>query len=76
MLQGIVLTEPKVQLLFFLKQLNGTLHFVLILAVPVDKDSSVSPNIRLYVPSASLPAARRLLRRKESGQQLRRRTFS
>ncbi len=31
---------------------------MLILAVPVDKDSSVSPNIRLHVPSVSLPAAR------------------
>ncbi len=41
--------------------LNGTSHFVLILAVPVDKGSSVSPNVRLYVSSASLSATRRLL---------------
>ncbi len=31
------------------------MHFVLILAVPVDEGGSVSPNIRLHVPSASLP---------------------
>ncbi len=30
-----------------LKQLCGTFHFVLILAVPVDKGGSVSPNIRV-----------------------------
>ncbi len=41
--------------------------FVLILAVPVDKDSSVSPNVRLHVPSVSLPAARRLLHQEECG---------
>ncbi len=34
-----------------LKQLNGTFHFVFILAVPVDKGGSVSPNVRLHVPS-------------------------
>ncbi len=60
----------------FLKQLNGTFHFVLILAAPVDKGGSVSPNVRLHVPSASLLAARRLLHREESGRQLQRRTFS
>ncbi len=32
---------------------------MLILAVPVDKGGSVSPNIRLHVLSVSLPAARR-----------------
>ncbi len=31
---------------FFLKQLYGTFHFVLFLAVPVDKGGSVSPKIR------------------------------
>ncbi len=31
------------------------LHFVLILAFSVDRGGSASPNIRLYVPSASLP---------------------
>ncbi len=51
------------------------LHFVLILAFPVDRGGSASPNIRLYVPSASLPNARRRLRWEESGRQLRRRTF-
>ncbi len=50
-----------------LKQLCGTFRFVLILAVPVDKSGSVSPNV--HVPSVSLPAARRLLAREESGQQ-------
>ncbi len=39
---------------FYLKKLKGTLHFVLILALPVDKGGGVSPNIRLHVPSASL----------------------
>ncbi len=53
------------------KQLNGTFHFMLILAVPVDKGGSVSSNVRLLVP-----AAKRLLRQEESGWQLRRRTFS
>ncbi len=41
---------------YWLKQLNGTFHFVLILAVPVDKGGSVSPNIGLHVPSADLEA--------------------
>ncbi len=59
-----------------LKQLSGISHFVLILAVPVDKGGSVSPNVRLHVPSASLSTTRRLLPREESGQQLQRRTFS
>ncbi len=44
-----------------LNQLHGTFHFGLILAVPVDKRGCVSPNVRLNVPSVSLPAARRLL---------------
>ncbi len=38
----------------YLEQLCGTFHFVLILAVPVDKSGSVSPNIRSHVPSISV----------------------
>ncbi len=60
----------------FLKQLNETFHLVLILAVPVDKGSRVSPNVRLHIPFASFLAARRLLCREESRPQPRRRTFS
>ncbi len=41
---------------------------MLILAVSVDKGSSVSTNVRLHVPSISLPAARRL--QEESGPDL------
>ncbi len=52
------------------------LHFVLILAVPVDKGGSVPPNMRLHVPTASHPAAGRQVLQEESGQQLWRRTFS
>ncbi len=66
----------KTKLTATLKQLNGTFHFLLILVVPVVKGGSVSPNVRLHVPSASLPAARRLLPQEESGWQPRRPTFS
>ncbi len=59
-----------------LKQLCGTFHFVLILAVLVDKGGSVSPNVRLHVPSVSLPAESRILPREESGRQLWRQSFS
>ncbi len=37
--------------ILYIKQLNGTFHFVLILAVPVDKGGSVLPI--LHAPSAS-----------------------
>ncbi len=40
-----------------LKLLSGTFNFVLILMDCVDKGVSVSPDIRLHVPSASLAAA-------------------
>ncbi len=46
---------------FYLKQLGGTFHFVFILAVPVDKDGNVSPNISLHVPSTSFPTRRLFL---------------
>ncbi len=40
-------------LYFYLKQLNGTFHFMLILATPVDKGSSFSPKVKLHVLSPS-----------------------
>ncbi len=51
---------------FYLTQLYGTFHFVLIWAVLVDKGGNI--NVRLHVLfSASLLAARRLVPLAESG---------
>ncbi len=73
--QKIYIQQLYPTLNIYLKQLIGTFHFVLILAVPTDKGGSVSPNVRLHVDSVSLPTARRLLLQEKSGRQLWRRTF-
>ncbi len=44
---GLLQTMQCFHLHYHLKQLNGTFHFVLVLAVPVDKGGSVSPNVRV-----------------------------
>ncbi len=52
MLPSFQLHATRAYSYFYLKQLCGAFHF---LVVPVDKGGRVSPNVRLHVPSVSLP---------------------